>query len=419
MAKRSGITGLTTPRGFLAAGATCGIKKSGRPDMTLIVSDRPCTAAGVFTKNRLPGAPVQVGKRHLRGGGARAIVVNSGIANDATGQQGVDNARSTCRLVSESLQHAGYQISPREVIPSSTGVIGPQLPMDKIGRGVAQLVSKLSRGPAADADAARGIMTTDLVPKAAARSLRLGGKTVRLGGIAKGSGMIAPNMATMLVFLTTDANLPAPLLKIALLRATAASFNRISVDQHTSPSDSVVILANGAADHAAPRKGSKDFASFTEALTELCRDLAYQIVKDGEGATKVFRVQINGARSEPEADRVARCVIDSPLVKTAVHGSDPNWGRIVTAAANSGVALNPAKLSLSIADTAKPDRGVTVFDRGTPTALTKADDRRLHTAMKKKDLTFTISLGRGRATVEWLGCDLSRQYIAINADYTT
>lgn len=419
MAKQIKTRGLTAPKGFFAAGTTCGIKASGKPDMAMILSDRACAAAAVFTKNRLPGAPVQVGKRQLRDASARAIVVNSGIANDATGEQGVDNAITTCRLASEALRHAGHGVPPGEVVPSSTGVIGPQLPMDKIGRGVAQLVSKLARGPVADADAARGIMTTDLVPKAAERSLRLGGKTVRLGGIAKGSGMIAPNMATMLVFLTTDMNISAPLLQASLRDATAASFNRISVDGHTSPSDTVVVLANGAAGHRAPRKGSKDHAAFTDALTDLCRDLAYQIIKDGEGATKVFRVHITGAKSEKEADRVGRMVIDSPLVKTAVHGGDPNWGRIVTAAANSGVALTPARLSLAIAETGKRDRAITVFDRGTPIELQKTQDRKLNAIMRKKDIGFVLDLGRGDVAVEWLGCDLSRQYITINADYTT
>lgn len=419
MAKRIKTSGLTSPRGFRAAGATCGIKGSGKPDMAMILSDRPCTAAAVFTKNRLPGAPVVIGKRHLRDATARAIVVNSGIANDATGQQGVDNAIATCRLASEALRHAGHDVSPGDVVPSSTGVIGPQLPMDKIGRGVALLVSKLARGDTADADAARGIMTTDLVPKAAERSLRLGGKTVHLGGIAKGSGMIAPNMATMLVFLTTDAKLTAPLLQASLRQATAASFNRISVDAHTSPSDSVILLANGAAGHPTIRKGSRDHAAFTDTLTDLCRDLAYQIVKDGEGATKVFRVHVTGAKNEREADKVGKMVIDSPLVKTAVHGSDPNWGRIVTAAANSGVALSPAKLSLAIAQTGQHDRAITVFDRGTPTELNQTKQRRLDTIMKKKDIAFLLDLGRGSVAVEWLGCDLSRQYITINADYTT
>lgn len=357
------------------------------------------------------------GKRHLRNGCAQAIVINSGIANDATGQEGVDNALSTCKLVTQELAGVGISIQHRDVVPSSTGVIGPQLPMDKIARGVSQLVKKLARGPKADADAARGIMTTDLTPKSANASLKLGDKTVRLGGIAKGSGMIAPNMATMLVFLTTDAAISPAMLKLALREATAVSFNRISVDQHTSPSDTVAVLASGLAGNRVVTRPGKALNLFTEKLTLLCNNLAYQIVKDGEGATRVFHVAVTGARTEREADRVAKAVVDSPLVKTAVHGSDPNWGRIVTAAGYSGARINPQTLSLTIGR-GRPE-SVCVFDKGVPRSLSAAQERRLEAAMKQKDVYFTLDLGRGEAGVNWLGCDLSREYIRINADYTT
>jgi glutamate N-acetyltransferase/amino-acid N-acetyltransferase len=418
---------ITHPKGFRAAGATCGIKPSGKPDMAMILADHPCAAAAVFTKNRLPGAPVMVGRRHFRNGSAQAIVINSGIANDATGQQGVDNALATCKLVTQELTGLHISIKPRDVVPSSTGVIGPQLPMEKITRGVSKLVKKLARGPKADAAAARGIMTTDLTPKSANASLKLGTKTIRLGGIAKGSGMIAPNMATMLVFLTTDAAISPAMLKLALRQATTISFNRISVDQHTSPSDTVAVLASGLAGNRTITRTGKAFDAFTEKLTSLCNTLAYQIVKDGEGATRVFHVAVTGARSQREADRVAKAVVDSPLVKTAVHGSDPNWGRIVTAAGYSGAPINPAKLSLAIAgQTGKKatfgggcSGGVCVFDHGVPRLLSSAQERRLETAMKQKDVYFTLNLGRGTAAVNWLGCDLSREYIRINADYTT
>ncbi len=408
---------VTFPKGFLAAGTTCGIKPSGKPDMALIVADVPCAAAAVFTKNRLPGAPVIAGKRHLRNGQAQAVVVNSGCANDATGKQGVDNAVTTCKLVSEALAGQGVYFPRQDVVPSSTGVIGPQLQMDKIARGVSQLVAGLSRGPKADADAARGIMTTDLVPKPANASFKLHGKTVRLGGIAKGSGMIAPNMATMLVFITTDADVSPAMLKQALKHAAAASFNRISVDQHTSPSDTVAVLASGLAGNKPVTRPGKDLDLFTTKLTALCNNLAYQIVKDGEGATRVFHVAVTGARNEREADRVARAVVDSPLVKTAVHGSDPNWGRIVTAAGYCGVPISPAKLSLSIGRSGP--QSVKVFDKGVPSKLSPAQTRRLKQAMQQKEVYFTLDLGRGKAAVNWLGCDLSREYIRINAEYTT
>lgn len=429
---------VTLPKGFRAAGTTCGIKPSGKPDMALILADTPCTAAAVFTKNRLPGAPVIAGKRHLRNGTAQAVVINAGVANDATGQEGIDNAVTTCKLLAEELSSLDIHIPYRDIVPSSTGVIGPQLPMDKIARGVSQLIANLARGPQADADAARGIMTTDLVPKAANASLKLNNKTIRLGGIAKGSGMISPNLATMLVFITTDAAISAPMLKRALRIATAASFNRISVDQHTSPSDTVAVLASGQAGNRAINRAGKSFDTFTEKLTELCKALAYQIVKDGEGATRIFHVTVNGARTEREADRVAKAVVDSPLVKTAVHGSDPNWGRIVTAAGYSGVPISPNKLSLTIGriGTGKSKTGgrggetggtggvggsggVCVFDQGVPSTLSPAQTRHLNTAMQQKEVYFTLTLGRGQAGVTWLGCDLSREYIRINADYTT
>lgn len=408
---------VTLPKGFRASGTTCGIKPSGKPDMALIVADVPCAAAAVFTKNRLPGAPVIAGKRHLRDGRAQAIVVNSGCANDATGREGVDNAVKTCKLLAEALAGRGVTLTHRDVVPSSTGVIGPQLPMDKIALGVSQLVAGLSRGPKADAEAARGIMTTDLAPKAANATFTLDGKTVRLGGIAKGSGMIAPNMATMLVFITTDAAVSPVMLKLALRRASAASFNRISVDQHTSPSDTVAILASGLAGNKPVTRPGKGLDLFTEKLTALCNNLAYQIVKDGEGATRVFHVAVNGARSEREADRVARAVVDSPLVKTAVHGGDPNWGRIVTAAGYAGVPISPTKLSLTIGRSGP--QNVCVFDQGVPRVLSPAQTRRLGTAMRQKEVYFMLDLGRGKAAVNWLGCDLSREYIRINAEYTT
>ena len=415
--KSPNTSSVTVPQGFLAAGGTCGIKASGKPDLALIVSDRPAAAAAVLTKNRLPGAPLIVTKRHLRSDGTRAIVCNSGVANDATGQQGIDNAKRTCQLVAQYVSATGQfdAFAARDVLPASTGVIGPQLPMDKIDRGVATVAAQLGRGRRADAAAARAIMTTDLVPKAAMRRVMLGSKRVTLGGIAKGSGMIAPNMATMLVFITTDCAIAAPLLRQALRSAVAESFNRISVDGHTSPSDMVIVLANGAAGNRTIAAAGKAFSAFSQALAELCKDLAYKIIADGEGATRVFRVIVRNARSQKDADRVGQAIVNSPLVKSAVHGGDPNWGRIVTAAANSGAAFTPARTSLHIGE----NRDVCVFRRGTPQAPGRTTLRKLHSLMKRKEVVFTLDLGLGKFGAEWLGCDLSRQYVAINADYTT
>jgi glutamate N-acetyltransferase/amino-acid N-acetyltransferase len=415
---------VTAPLGFRAAGGAFGIKPSGKPDVALIVSDRPCVAAGVFTKNKLPGAPVEVAKRHLKAtGGVRAVVCNSGCANDATGEQGVANAVRTCELVGEAV---GCQA--RQVLPASTGVIGPQLPMDKLEAAVRALGPKIASGKKADEEAARAIMTTDLAPKSAMRKVDVDGVTVTIGGIAKGSGMIAPNMATMLVFITTDAVVRREALQAALRDAVAVSFNRISVDQHTSPSDMVLVLANGAAGasggasggsgrsgQTVPGPGGPGLGVFQRALAEVCEDLAYQIVQDGEGATKVFRVVVNGAKSQRDADRIGKAVVDSPLVKAAVHGGDPNWGRIVTAAGYSGAAIKPAAMSLYIG----PVRDVCVFEHGSPTGVTGRTVNRLAALMQRKEVVFTLEIGLGKASTQWLGCDLSKEYVTINAEYTT
>lgn len=404
---------ITTSRGFTAAGGTCGIKASGKPDLMLIVADVPCSAAGVFTTNKIAGAPVIVNKRHLRAtaGGARAIVCNSGISNSATGEQGLRDAEAMCQAVAEQIR-----CSRKAVMVSSTGVIGRPLPMQKIVPGIAALHARLGRGAKADAAAATAIVTTDLVTKSASRRLDLGGKTVHLGGIAKGSGMIAPNMATMLVFITTDCAIAPGPLRAALREAALGSFNRISVDEHTSPSDTVLVLASGLAGNRRIDAAARhDYAAFVDALADLCRGLAYQIVKGGEGATRVFRVRVRRARNVADADRIGRAIVNSPLVKTAVHGADPNWGRITTAAGYSGAAIVPERLSLSIG-------GVTVFKHGRPVPAPTADAttaRRLAAIMRQKEIAFTLDVGLGDASAEWLGCDLSRDYVTINADYTT
>jgi glutamate N-acetyltransferase/amino-acid N-acetyltransferase len=301
---------ITIARGFKAAGGTCGIKESGKPDLMLIVSAVPCAAAGVFTTNRVVGAPVIVNKRHLRttAGVARAIVCNSGISNSATGEPGIRDAEAMCQAVANRIG------CPRaEVMASSTGIIGRPLPMPKILHGIAALHARLDRGPKADAAAAGAIVTTDLVTKSASRRFAMSGRTIHLGGIAKGSGMIAPNMATMLVFITTDCAIAPGPLRAALRVAALGSFNRISIDEHTSLSDTVLVLASGlAANRAVHTTTGRGYTAFVDALTDLCGDLAYQIVKDGEGATKVFRVRVRGARSVSDADKIGRADRQQP-----------------------------------------------------------------------------------------------------------
>ena len=407
MKHRSTRRSVTLPRGFRAAGATCGIKPSGQPDVALIVSDNPCAAAGLFTQSRLPGAPVIVSRRHLKRGRVQAIVCNSGISNVATGQRGIDDAGNMAKQV------AGFiGCAAGEVLVASTGVIGHYLPMDKVGRGIEAAASNLARGPAADAHAARAVMTTDLVPKLAHRRLRISDKLVTIGGIAKGSGMIAPNMATMLAFITTDAAIDTPLLRKALREAVATSFNRITIDQDTSTSDSVFLLAGGGAGNRPITSTGRNHHAFVQALKDLCCDLAYQLVRDGEGATRVFRVVVNHAAGMKDADRIGRTVAASPLVKTAVHGADPNWGRLIMAIGRSGAAVRPSRLMIHIAD-------ICVLRNGRAVEIDAPTRRRLERSMKRKEVTFTIDLGGGKGTCQWLGCDLSRQYVAINADYTT
>ncbi len=394
--------GITLPRGFRAGGHTCGIKASGKSDLALILADEPCAAAGLFTTSKMPGAPVVVCKRHLRTGCAQAIVVNSGCSNVCTGERGIRDAIEMCKLVA---QHADLPLRAHHVLPCSTGVIGKYLPMEKIRAGIAALTPSVRRGADADHAAACAIMTTDLVPKAAVRRLRIGGRQVTLAGIAKGSGMIQPNMATMFCFITTDAKLSAAQLLAALRQAVATTFNRISVDHDTSTSDSVIALASGLA-------GAVPIAAFTAALTDLCQDLAYQIVKDGEGATKVFRVIVRGARSQKDADKVGYTLTGSPLLKCAVHGGDPNWGRLVAGVGRSGAWVRPERLTIHIGQ-------VCVGRDGLALELDAKQRRRVNRLMAAPEITFTLHLGVGRSSTQWLGCDLSKQYVAINADYST
>ena len=399
---------LTAPQGFRAAGATAGIKASGKPDLCLIAADGPCTAAGVFTTNRVLGAPVIVGKRHLRGGRARAILCNSGNSNVATGPQGLADAQAMCAAASAALG-----CRPTDVLPASTGIIGRPLPIKKITDAVPALADALAAGRRADAAAAEAILTTDLIAKSASRTFTAGKRTVTLGGIAKGSGMIAPSMATMLGFVTTDAAVNAPVLRQALRDAAAATFNRISVDTDTSTSDTVYLLASGASDatRLASPSGPR-YRVFLDALTDLCAELAERIVRDGEGATRVFRVAVSGAKSVRDADRVGRAVAESPLVKTAVHGADPNWGRIAMAAGKSGAALDSDRLRIAI-------NGEPVFRDGVPVPMTAAFEKKLSASMRRGDVLLAVDLRHGNTGCIWWGCDLSREYIAINADYTT
>ncbi len=423
---------ITRPIGFRAAATTAGIKPSGKSDLALIVCDLPGGAAGaspggsistrhasaaVFTRNAVVGAPVEIGRewraRAMRGGPAlRGILVNAGCSNAATGEPGIQDARSTMRCVAEHLR-----CQEGEVLPSSTGVIGHRLPVDKITSAVPGLVRALARGEEVDEAAARAIMTTDLVPKSAHREVEMHGHVVHLGAIAKGSGMIAPRLdsagpqATMLAFITTDAAIATSALQHALEDACRESFDRVSVDAHPSCSDTVVVMASGGAPVRTIHDGDPEFFVLRAALTSICQELATKVVRDGEGVTRTFRVEVRGAADHASAERMARAVVDSPLVKCAIHGKDPNWGRIVTAAGNAGIRFDTAEASLTIG-------GVEVYRAGVPTGVAKTDPK-LKAAMSADPVHCVLQVGFGQGRAWMLGCDLSAEYVKINAEYTT
>lgn len=402
---------LRVPKGFRFAGVTAGIKPSGKPDLALIVSDTPATTAGVFTKNRFCGAPVTVSKAHLRAATARAIVVNAGVANVATGKQGLKDAKAMCARVAE---HLGCR--PTEVLVASTGVIGPRLPMDKVLAGIDHAATQLGTTKAHLQRAATAIMTTDT-------RMKTFGHTedgITVAGMAKGSGMIAPDLATMLGFILTDTAVDPAFLKQTLRESCDNSFNRISVDGDTSTSDMVLVLANGAAaSHPVKPRSRKPVIThdvFESRLDNACEALSNQILWDGEGTTRVFSVMLLNARNKTDLERVGRSIINSPLVKSAIHGGDANWGRFAMAIGKSGAPVNPAKISISIA---APQYPIMLLDKGEPTQLTASLQKDVDKAMKQDEVDFLIDLGQGNASGTFSGSDLSAEYVSINADYTT
>jgi glutamate N-acetyltransferase/amino-acid N-acetyltransferase len=393
-----GASGVTAPGGFRAAAVASGIKAQGL-DLALLAADRGCAAAGVFTRNRAQAAPVLVSREHLAGGHARAVVINAGCANAATGTTGLEDARETARLVAEAIE-----CRPMEVVVASTGVIGVALPMAALRAGVPRAAAALARE--GGADAARAIMTTDTRPKEVVVEFSLGGHTARVGGMAKGAGMIAPNMATMLCVLTTDAGVAPPLLASALREAVGESLNRITVDGDTSTNDTAVILASGASAPIAP--GGADHDTFRAALREAARELAGMIVRDGEGASRVAEVRVEGARSSTDADRIARTIAESPLVKTALYGGDPNWGRVLAAAGRAGVPFDVAGLDIWLGD-------VHVASAGAALAY---DEARAKAALVDADpIRIRLRLREGSAEGWMWTCDMTHGYIDVNAHY--
>lgn len=395
------IGGITAVPGILAAGMASGIKKADTPDLALIVSECAATAAGVFTTNRVAAAPVLLDRERLRRGKARAILINSGNANACTGRQGYADAVEMASLVARALG-----LSSEDVLVGSTGVIGKPLPMEQIRAAVPILAGRLRRE--GGEEAARAIMTTDTILKTAAAEETIGGRTVTVGGIAKGSGMIHPQMATMLAYLATDAKVSRGLLQQGLRLATEQTFNRIPVDGDTSTNDTVLCLANGLAGNRPIISGSADARRFQALLERVCLDLAKHIARDGEGATKLVELVVTGARTEAEALRVATTIATSSLVKTAWFGEDANWGRIMAAIGRAGVRLAPHKIAIAYGKGDVVRRGI---------GLGQAAEERANAVLKEREFTVTVNLGSGKGTARVWTTDLSPDYVTINASY--
>lgn len=388
---------VTSAKGFLAGAVESGIKQRGGLDLAILHSERPCTAAGLFTTNTIKAAPVIISERRVRSGRAQSLIVNSGCANACTGEVGIADAEAMTEFAAKLLG-----ISAHDVLVASTGVIGTRLPMERVRAGVERVALKVDGGH----ELARAIMTTDTFPKEIALRVHADFGTFTIGGVAKGAGMIHPDLATMLCFLTTDAEVGADLLRTCLKEAVDVSFNMITVDGETSPNDMVVLLANGFS-------GSKVQPSYADifqnALKEVCLYLAKSIVKDGEGATKLIEVVVEGAVGVAEARTAARVIAGSPLVKAAIHGNDPNWGRVVAALGRSGIRVEEKRLDVYLCNTC-------VMRQGQPQLF---DKHTLSASLSGKEVFVKVHLNLGSAKAVAWGCDLSEEYVTINSTYTT
>ncbi|MBA3635618.1 MAG: bifunctional glutamate N-acetyltransferase/amino-acid acetyltransferase ArgJ [Rubrobacteraceae bacterium] len=393
--------GAAAAAGFMAAGVACGVRDAGRRDLGLLFSELPCETAAVFTRNAVKGAPLGVTREAVETGGVRAVVANSGNANAATGERGIEDARVMQDLAAEALE-----IEASEVAVASTGVIGVHLPMGRISSGIWAASGKLGEGGAGFAES---ILTTDTRVKEAVVRIEIGGRTVTVGGTAKGSGMIHPNMGTMLAFLTTDAAVEKSCLTETLNRVTDRTFNRVTVDGDTSPSDIALLMANGAAGNEPLTPDSPDYPIFAEAVEGVARTLAKEIARDGEGATRLVEVAVEGAASEESAAALAKSVVGSSLVKAAVFGEDANWGRVLTAMGYSGVAFDPDGVELWFGP-------IKVFSGGEPVPHEEAE---ANAALAAGEVKITARLGEGNASATAWGCDLSYEYVRINGSYRT
>jgi len=391
------------PRGFRAGATATGVKASGKPDLSILYSEVPCAAAAVMTQNRLKGAALYVTSEHLRDRRAQAVVINSGVANGCTGDQGMKDAREMARLTAEALH-----LRPDDVLVASTGIIGEFLPLEKIARGIREVAGSLS--PDGGLDAAKGIMTTDTVPKVVSKEFDLDGGRATIWGMCKGAGMIHPRLATMLGFILTDAPIAESIARPVLLEAVRTTFNRLTVDGDMSPSDTVMLLANRmAGGPIIDRLDSAAGKRFQEALREVCGALAEKIARDGEGATKLIRIEVTGASDEEEAERIARGIATSNLVKTAIAGGDPNWGRIVSALGQHATVTDPNRAKVRLGD-------VLVYDDG---VRAEYSERKAAEALAGNEVTIHVHLAEGKASARYLTCDFTEEYVKINADYHT
>ena len=394
--------GVTYPQGFTAAGVRAGIKKSGNLDVAVIYTEKKAAVAGVFTKNQVAAAPIHVSKIVAGTGTAHAIVANAGCANACTGEQGLRDVERMVEIAAQELN-----CKSDDVIVASTGVIGVNIPMDKMEAGIKNAVKNLSRE--GSVNAGNAIITTDTYSKCCATEVEIGGKQIRFGAIAKGSGMIQPDMATMLCFITTDADIDQKLLQEALSEIVEVSFNMISVDGDMSTNDMVTVLANGAAGNSKISAKDDDYKKFYATLEKICRELSKKIAADGEGATKFLTINVNGAENFADAKQVGMSVAKSPLVKTAFFGEDPNWGRVICAVGYSNVKINPGSTVVKFG-------GIPVYAHGVGA---KYNDSELKKIMAAHDIVIDIDLGIGESSATVWSCDFSYEYVKINGEYHT
>ncbi len=392
---------ITSVKGIKATGIHAGLKRK-RKDLALIVSEKPCSVAGTFTLNKVQAAPLLVSKEVIaKGGKVKAILINSGNANACTGERGYNDALKSQKHCAKRLG-----VEQDEVIISSTGVIGEYMPMHILKTGIESIVDQVTDD--GGLKAAKAILTTDLVEKSFAVNVKLSGGEITIGGIAKGSGMIMPNMATMLSFIATDADIEKDLLKRILTKTVNNSFNKISVDGDTSTNDMVILISNGVS-KVKITEDSEDVKLFEEALLAISIDMAKAIVSDGEGASKLITIEVKGGKIESDVNTIAQTIANSPLVKTAIYGSDANWGRIITAVGRSGVDFDPAKVEIKFDD-------MTIL---APNYWHEFDEEEATTILSKKEVTISVNLNDGQVSTTWWTCDFSEKYIEINASYRT